>query len=127
MWTTLRVPHISTRQTNNNYLFKSMRKHNPTGTVRSRIIKNEYLVNSFQDDYTTVNLFQDYGASFSQNCKRISGRSKGASGNQVSPDSARPAGPKSGFWYPVSIFHHLEIAVKAIFSILPGIPAIIIY
>ena len=98
MWTTLRVPHISTRQTNNNYLFKSMRKHNPTGTVRSRIIKNEYLVNSFQDDYTTVNLFQDYGASFSQNCKRISGRSKGASGSWAEPYFACPTLSLRGFY-----------------------------
>ena len=80
-----------------------MRKHNPTGTVRSRTNKNEYLVNSFQDDYTTVNLFQDYGASFSQNCKRISGRSKGASGSWAVALLCLHLPCKWGFTYPPGI------------------------
>ena len=84
-----------------------MRHHKPTGTVRSRTNKIEYLVNSFQDDYTTVNLFQDYGASFSQNCKRISGRSKGASGSWAEPYFACHLRCKWGFAYPPGILYRV--------------------
>jgi len=54
---------------------------------------------------------------FSNAGERPNENSFGASGSQVAPDFARPAGPESGFQYTASIFYLIEIVVRDVFSI----------
>ncbi|MEO3403247.1 hypothetical protein AAFN85_05060 [Mucilaginibacter sp. CAU 1740] len=58
MWTTLRVAHILTRQTNNKYSFV-MKKDNPAVASWRSPDKSSTIVNPFQDYRTAVNLLQD--------------------------------------------------------------------
>jgi hypothetical protein len=89
-----------------------MRNQCPTITSYRSTGKKSNIVNSYQDDYTTVNLLQDHTGYLSQKCKLISGRHKGASGSWAEPYFACHLRCKWGFAYPPGILYRVFTGKK---------------
>ena len=101
-----RPPHFNT--TNKQQLIiNKMRNQCPTIASHCSTDKKSNIVNSYQDDYTTVNLLQDHTGYSSQKCKLISGRVKGASGSWAEPYFACPTLRYGGFAYPPGILYRV--------------------
>jgi hypothetical protein len=98
MWTTLRVPHILTRQTNNNSLFK-MKKEVPIQHYGKALIKQYYCKSISGLPYCC----QSIAGRITKKCQRISGRVIGASGSWAEPYFACPTLRYGGFTYPPGI------------------------